>query len=79
MKTFRKEDKEMRTRRQEIIEELTKDLSPKDKQRLIDFWHGKGSISGADYIKFADKIELFNKMTKKENEFEAFLKAYKAY
>ena len=69
----------MRTRRQEIIEELTKDLKPKDKQRLIDFWNGKRSINGADYIKFADKIELFNRMTKRENEFEAFLKEYKAY
>lgn len=67
----------MRTRRQEIIEELTKDLSPKDKQRLIDFWHGKRSISGADYIKFADKIEELERAMKTDSIFEDFLRESK--
>ena len=67
----------MRTKRQETIDNLTKDLSPKDKQKLVAFWSGKRALSGNEYIKFAARIEELERTMKTDSIFEDFLRESK--
>lgn len=67
----------MRTKRQETIDNLTKDLSPKDKQKLVTFWSGKRALSGNEYIKFAARIEELERTMKTDSKLEEFLKESK--
>lgn len=47
------------TKREEIIEQLTKDMSSRSKKKLIDFWNGKGQLTGPEYIEYYKKIAEF--------------------
>ena len=67
----------MRSQREEIIDNLVKDLSPKDKQKMRDFWNGRKSLTGNEFTKFAAIIEEFNKTMKQDSSLEEFLKDYK--
>ena len=67
----------MRTKRQETIDNLTKDLSPKDKQKLVEFWSGKRVLNGNEYIKFAARLEEFDRTMKTDSIFEDFLRESK--
>lgn len=61
------------TKREETIEQLTKGMSPWDKQILVDFWSGKGSISGKQYAKYQSILAEFDRIMKTDNKLEAFL------
>ena len=61
------------TKREETIEQLTKGLSPRDKQILVDFWSGKGSISGKQYAKYQSILAEFDRIMKTDNKLEEFL------
>lgn len=69
------------TKREALIEELTKGISLKDKQKLSRFWSGKGTLSGTEYIRFANILEEFDKKTKGDSTLRDFLqetrRAYK--
>lgn len=61
------------TKREETIERLTKGISPKDKQMIIDFWNGKGSINGRKYAKYRSIIEEFEHTMRTDQQLEEFL------
>lgn len=61
------------TKREETIEQLTKGISPRDKQILVDFWSGKGSISGEQYAKYQIILAEFDRIMKTDNKLEEFL------
>ena len=61
------------TKREETIEQLTKGMSPRDKQTLIDFWHGKGSITGEFFTKYQSQMAEFDRIMKHDKQLEAFL------
>lgn len=63
----------MKTRREEIAEDLTRGMSGRDKQRLKSYLCGKGEINGAEFIKFSEKLEEFERRMKQLNAFESFL------
>ena len=44
------------TKREEIIEQLTKDMSSRSKKKLVDFWSGKGQLTGKEYIEYSKII-----------------------
>lgn len=61
------------TKREETIEQLTKGMSPRDKDKLIAFWSGKGSLNGAFLKKYQSKIAEFDRIMKTDKQLEAFL------
>ena len=61
------------TKREETIERLTKGISPRDKQILINFWSGKGSISGKTYAKYQSILAEFDRIMKTDKQLEEFL------
>ena len=61
------------TKREETIEKITKGMSPRDKQKLVDFWSGKGSLNGAFFKKYQSKIAEFDRIMKTDKQLEAFL------
>lgn len=61
------------TKREETIERLTKGMSPRDKQKLVDFWSGKGSITAAFWRKYQSQIEEYDRIMKTDKQLEAFL------
>lgn len=62
------------TKREETIEQLTKGMSPGDKQKLIEFWSGKSNISGAFWRKYQHKIEEYDRIMKNDSLLNDFLK-----
>ncbi len=62
------------TKREETIERLTKGMSPRDKQKLVDFWSGKGSISAAFWRKYQSQIEEYDRTMKRDSKLEEFLR-----
>ena len=61
------------TKREETIEQLTNGMSPRDKDKLIAFWSGKGSLNGAFLKKYQSKIAEFDRIMKTDKQLEAFL------
>lgn len=61
------------TKREETIERLTKGMSPKDKQKLVDFWSGKGSLNGAFVKKYQSILADFDRIMKTDKQLEEFL------
>lgn len=62
------------TKREETIERLTKGISPRDKQKLVDFWSGKGSITAAFWRKYQSQIEEYDRTMKRDSKLEEFLR-----
>lgn len=62
------------TKREETIERLTKGMSPRDKQKLVDFWSGKGSITAAFWRKYQSQIEEYDRTMKRDSKLEEFLR-----
>lgn len=62
------------TKREEFILQLTKEMSLRDKHKLIAFWRGKGSIDGSFYEKYKDKIEELDRLMQHDNVMEDYLK-----
>lgn len=62
------------TKREETIEKLTKGMSSRDKQTLIDFWSGKGSITGELYKKYKDIIAEYEHIMSTDSKLEEFMK-----
>lgn len=61
------------TKREETIERLTKGMSPRDKQKLVDFWSGKGSLNGAFIKKYQSVLADFDRIMKTDKQLEEFL------
>lgn len=62
------------TKREEAIEQLTKGMSPRDRQALIDFWNGKGTITGDLFKKYKSQIAEFERIMSTDNKLEEFMK-----
>ena len=62
------------TKREETIERLTKGMSPRDKEQIIAFWSGKGSLNGAFFKKYQSKIAEFDRIMNTDNTLEEFLR-----
>lgn len=62
------------TKREETIEQLTKEMSPRDRQALIDFWNGKGTITGDLFKKYKSQIAEFDRIMNTDNTLEEFLR-----
>ena len=62
------------TKREETIERLTKGISPRDKQKLVDFWSGKGSITATFWRKYQSQIEEYDRTMKNYSKLEEFLR-----
>lgn len=62
------------TKREETIEQLTKGMSPRDRQALIDFWNGKGTITGDLFKKYKSQIAEFERIMSTDNKLEEFMK-----
>ena len=62
------------TKKEEVIEELIKDLNPKEQRKLRLFWKGKGELTGEDFSKYANLLEKFNKQMSSDDLLEEYLK-----
>ena len=61
------------TKREETIEQLTKGMSPRDKEQIIAFWSGKGSLNGAFFKKYQSKLAEFDRIMQTDKQLEEFL------
>lgn len=62
------------TKKEEVIEELIKDLNPKEQRKLRLFWKGKGELTGEDFSKYANLLERFYKQMSSDDLLEKYLK-----